>query len=45
MKRLKNIQPGEILQEEFLIPFGLSAYKLSNYPRTLGFHRPEFLRF
>lgn len=29
MKRLKNIHPGEILQEEFLIPFGLSAYKLS----------------
>ena len=29
MKRLKNIHPGEILQEEFLIPFRLSAYKLS----------------
>lgn len=29
MKRLKNIHPGEILQEEFLIPFGLSAYRLS----------------
>ncbi len=29
MKRLKNIHPGEILQEEFLIPLELSAYKLS----------------
>ena len=29
MKRLRNVHPGEILQEEFLIPLGLSAYKLS----------------
>lgn len=29
MKKLKNIHPGEILQEEFLLPLGLSAYKLS----------------
>jgi addiction module HigA family antidote len=29
MKRLKNIYPGEILQQEFLIPLGISAYKLS----------------
>lgn len=29
MKKLKNIHPGEILQKEFLIPLGLSAYKLS----------------
>lgn len=29
MKKLKNIHPGEILQEEFLIPLGISAYKLS----------------
>lgn len=29
MKKLKNVHPGEILQEEFLIPLGLSAYKLS----------------
>ena len=29
MKKLKNIHPGEVLQEEFLIPLGLSAYKLS----------------
>ena len=29
MKKLKNIHPGEILQEEFLIPLKISAYKLS----------------
>ena len=29
MKQLKNIHPGEILQEEFLKPMTLSAYRLS----------------
>ena len=29
MKKLKNIHPGEVLQDEFLIPLGISAYKLS----------------
>ena len=29
MKRLNNIHPGEILHEEFLVPLGISAYKLS----------------
>ena len=29
MARLKNIHPGEVLLEEFLIPFGISAYKLA----------------
>ena len=29
MKKLKNIHPGEVLQEEFLLPLRLSAYKLS----------------
>ena len=29
MERLPNIHPGEILKEEFLGPFGISAYKLS----------------
>lgn len=29
MKRLPNIHPGEVLIEEFLIPLGISAYKLS----------------
>ena len=29
MKQLKNIHPGEVLQEEFLLPMGISAYRLS----------------
>jgi len=29
MRKLKNIHPGEVLQEEFLIPLGISAYRLS----------------
>jgi addiction module HigA family antidote len=30
MKYLKNIHPGEVLIEEFLIPMNISAYRLSN---------------
>ncbi|MBK9254972.1 MAG: HigA family addiction module antidote protein [Saprospiraceae bacterium] len=29
MSKLKNIHPGEILEEEFLKPMGITAYKLS----------------
>ena len=29
MEKLANIHPGEILLEEFLIPMGISAYKLA----------------
>ena len=29
MKKLKNIHPGEILLEEFLLPLDISAYSLS----------------
>ena len=29
MAKLKNIHPGEILLEEFLLPMGISAYKLA----------------
>jgi addiction module HigA family antidote len=29
MKRLKNIHPGEILLEEFLLPLHITAYKLA----------------
>lgn len=35
--RIKNIHPGEVLQEEFLIPMKISAYRLSkdiDIPRT-----------
>lgn len=29
MEKLKNIHPGEILNEEFLIPMKISAYRLA----------------
>ena len=29
MEKLKNIHPGEILLEEFLIPMEISAYRLA----------------
>ncbi len=29
MAKLKNTHPGEILSEEFLIPFNITAYRLS----------------
>ena len=29
MSKLNNIHPGEIFEEEFLKPMGISAYKLS----------------
>ena len=35
--RLPNIHPGEVLQEEFLIPMQITAYKLAkeiNIPQT-----------
>ena len=28
MRKLRNIHPGEILKEEFLLPLNISAYKL-----------------
>ncbi|MCB1146815.1 MAG: HigA family addiction module antidote protein [Leptospiraceae bacterium] len=29
MKRLKNIHPGEILREEFMIPLQITSYRLA----------------
>ncbi len=29
MAKLKNIHPGEILLQEFLVPFNITAYKLA----------------
>ncbi|PWS30532.1 HigA family addiction module antitoxin [Pedobacter paludis] len=37
MEKLPNIHPGEILNEEFLIPLGVTAYRLAketNIPQT-----------
>lgn len=33
MKKIPNIHPGEILKEEFLVPFQVSAYKLAKETR------------
>ncbi|MDR9398609.1 MAG: HigA family addiction module antitoxin [Salibacter sp.] len=29
MENLKNIHPGEVLKEEFMIPLGITAYRLA----------------
>ena len=29
MARLKNIHPGEVLKEEFLVPIGISVYRIA----------------
>jgi len=29
MKKLRNIHPGEVLKREFLVPLGITAYRLS----------------
>jgi len=29
MRTLKNVHPGEVLKEEFLVPMGISVYRLS----------------
>jgi antitoxin HigA-1 len=29
MDRIPNIHPGEVLKEEFLLPMGISAYRLA----------------
>ena len=37
MENLNNIHPGEVLLEEFLVPMGISAYRLAkeiNIPQT-----------
>ena len=37
MEKLPNVHPGEVLQEEFLAPLNISAYKLAketNIPQT-----------
>jgi antitoxin HigA-1 len=29
VKKLRNVHPGEVLQEEFLVPLQITAYRLS----------------
>ncbi|OHC67801.1 MAG: addiction module antidote protein, HigA family [Rhodocyclales bacterium GWA2_65_20] len=33
MKKLPNIHPGEVLKEEFLVPLGITQYRLA---KTIG---------
>lgn len=33
MERLSNIHPGEVLQEEFLLPLNISSYRLAKETR------------
>ncbi len=44
MRRLPNIHPGEILQEEFLTPFKISAYKLAKETHMPATRISEILR-
>ena len=34
MERLRNVHPGEVLQEEFLEPFDITAYRLAKEIKT-----------
>ena len=37
MEKLPNVHPGEVLQEEFLVPLNITAYRLAretNIPQT-----------
>ena len=39
MKGLKNIHPGEVLMEEFLLPLNITAYRLS---KDIDIPKPEY---
>ncbi len=45
MATLRNIHPGEILQEEFLTPFGISAYRLAKELSIPQTRISEILKF
>lgn len=38
MKKLPNVHPGEVLREEFLIPLGISQYRLA---KEIGVPEPR----
>ena len=44
MKKLPNIHPGEILEEEFLKPPGISAYRLAKETRIPQTRISEILK-
>ncbi|MDQ7826791.1 MAG: HigA family addiction module antitoxin [Candidatus Eremiobacteraeota bacterium] len=44
MERLPNIHPGEILEEEFLRPYRISAYRLAKETRLPQTRISEIIR-
>jgi addiction module HigA family antidote len=44
MERLPNIHPGEILQEEFLIPLNITPYRLAKETRIPQTRISEILK-
>jgi len=44
MEKLTNIHPGEILQEEFLIPLNLTPYRLAKETRIPQTRISEILK-
>ncbi len=44
MAKLKNIHPGEVLSEEFLIPFNITAYRLAKDIETTQTRASEIIK-
>ena len=44
MENLRNIHPGEVLKEEFLVPLGITAYRLSKEAFILQTRVSEILK-
>jgi addiction module HigA family antidote len=44
MEKLANIHPGEVLQEEFLTPLGITAYRLAKETRIPQTRLSEILK-
>jgi addiction module HigA family antidote len=44
MRKLENISPGEILDEEFIKGFGISAYKLAKETRMPATRISEIIK-
>ncbi len=44
MKKLSNIHPGEVLEEEFIKPLGISAYRLAKETRIPQTRISEILK-
>jgi plasmid maintenance system antidote protein VapI len=43
MEKLKNIHPGEVLLEEFLLPLKITAYRLSKDNQQFLLHKHDHL--